>query len=400
MSLLVVLALALALNVIATRRLLLLGERFHMGRMFIAVVWIAPFFGALLALMHTAPAMRALRSAAAQPAAAAREPAPHEVLAPDVLPFPVREHLRQANGFALLDWRAATAWLDTIADSHTRAAARADLQAAWLAHLGESIHESFQLHESEDALILSSLDRAEVAAMARYVSMARKRIAQTLGGLVRFPEGMRSVVLVLDDEDWYYHYISIYYPAGGEFALSGGMFVDAGCPHFIVRRDELRTIEPTIAHELTHSALAHLSLPRWLDEGLAVNTEHKIAGAHRGLHTPRQLHEKHRAFWNDELIQAFWSGESFFRTDDGNLLSYDLARIMVAQMGRSWPAFEQFATHARRDDAGAAAARDHMALDLGAYASLIVERDPSEAWTPAIAAEDEPAEAASSPSAG
>ena len=173
------------------------------------------------------------------------------------------------------------------------------------------------------------------------------------------------------------------------------MFIDAGCPHFVVRRAELSAIEPVIAHELTHSALSHLRLPRWLDEGLAVNTEHRIAGAHRGLHTPRQLHAKHLQFWNDETIQQFWSGESFFRTDDGNMLSYDLARIMVAQMGRAWPPFERFATDAARADAGASAAREHMELDLGAYVSLMFEREPSEAWRPAVeSSEPETAEAA------
>lgn|GEM_PF-4018294 len=77
---------------------------------------------------------------------------------------------------------------------------------------------------------------------------------------------------------------------------------------------------------------------------------------------------------------------SFRRQDDGNLLSYELACIMVAQLGRDWAAFEQFARTARRADAGAAAAREHLQLDLGAYASLIVEREPSAGWTSAVAA--------------
>ncbi len=379
----VVLAAWLALNVLATRHILLLGERARMPRMRIAWVWLAPFVGAVLSLLETMAARRQLRAERAEPAVHAREPAPDEVAAAGTLAFPVREHLHEANGFPLVDWRAGEAWLATIAEDDARAAARIDLHRAWLEHLRDSLHEGFRVHESEDVLILSSLETAVANATGRYVTMARKRVAQTLGTLARFPSGLKSVVLVLDDEETYYRYISIFYPAEGEFALSGGVFLDAGCPHFVVRRDDLSAVEPTIAHELTHSALAHLRLPRWLDEGLAVNTEHRIAGAHRGLHTPRELHEKHRAFWHDESIQQFWSGRSFFRTDDGNLLSYDLARIMVAQMGRNWPAFEQFARHARRGDAGAAAAREHMGVDLGAYASLIVEREPSEAWTPA-----------------
>jgi hypothetical protein len=233
-------------------------------------------------------------------------------------------------------------------------------------------------------MILSSLEPAIVDAMSRYVTTTRKRVARTLGALANFPAGLKSIVLVLDDEDAYYRYVSMFDPSEGEFALSGGSFINMSCPHFVVRRDNLSAVEPVIAHELTHSALAHLELPLWIDEGLAVNTEHRTAGAHRGLHTAKQLHAKHVAFWNDELIQQFWSGASFRRTDDGNMLSYDLARIMVAQMGRRWPAFERFAQGARRADAGASAARAHLELDLGTYVSLMFEREPTAAWSPAL----------------
>ncbi len=34
----------------------------------------------------------------------------------------------------------------------------------------------------------------------------------------------------MDTDEDYYRYVSLYYP-DGEFATSGGMFIDAGCPH-------------------------------------------------------------------------------------------------------------------------------------------------------------------------
>jgi hypothetical protein len=379
----VALAALVALNILATRRVLSFGERLPMRRMVVAMVWIAPVAGAGIAFLHTAPALRQLRREAAAPPMREDEPAAEEIEAPGAPSFVVRPHLLDAGGFAMLDWRAAEAWLAAVPDAPARAAARIELHRAWLQHLRDSLGDAFWLHESDDALIVSSLEEPAAAAMSRYVTAARRRVAQTLGELARFPQGLKSVVLVVDDVDSYYRYIGMFYPAEGEFALSGGIFIGAGCPHFVVRRAELNSVEPVIAHELTHSALAHLDLPLWVDEGLAVNTEHRIAGAHRGLHTPRQLHAKHVAFWNDELIQEFWSGASFHRADDGNMLSYDLARIMVAQMGRSWPAFERFAAAARREDAGDGAAREHLELDLGAYVSLLVEREPSAAWTPA-----------------
>jgi len=141
-------------------------------------------------------------------------------------------------------------------------------------------------------------------------------------------------------------------------------------------------IEPVIAHELTHSALAHLSLPKWLDEGLAVNTEHKVAGARRLDHTPQELHRMHIEFWNAERIQQFWSGASFDRTDDGNLLSYELARIVVEQMARQWDEFARFVACAKREDAGAASAHAHLSISLGSCAATLLELDSAPSCEP------------------
>jgi len=379
----VVLAAWLALNVLATRSLWRLRHRLRMAGMWIAMAWLVPFMGAGMALVEVRNARRQLAAEDAPVHSIPQEPAPEEVQGAGVEPFPLRAHLHAAHGFLLVDWPAAMRWLATIADADARALARMDLHRAWLEHLRDAVGGASWVHEGDDAMILSSLEPGVAAAMSRYVSTARKRVAQTLGALAHFPPGLKSVVLVMDDEDAYYAYISLYGSSDGEQAFSGGCFIDAGCPHFVVRRADLSAVEPVVAHELTHSALAHLHLPLWVDEGLAVNTEHRIAGAHRGLHTPRQLHAKHVAFWNEETIQQFWTGDSFRRSDDGNLLSYDLARIMVAQMGRSWPAFERFAQAAGRGDAGAASARSHLGLDLGAYVALMCEREPPSAGQPA-----------------
>ncbi len=341
---------------------------------------------ALLALGIIATVAWRQRDAARRaPRAIAHEPVPGEVHGVGVASFPVPAHLQRVHGFALLDWTAAARWLATLPSDEARAGARLDLHRAWLAHLRASLHDGFWLHEGDDALILSSLEVKVAAAMGRYVTTTRARVAQTLGALASFPHGTKSVVLVMDDEEAYYAYVSIYGSADGEQAFSGGCFIDAGCPHFVVRRDALSHVEPVIVHELTHSALSHLRLPLWVDEGLAVNTQHRFTGARRGPDTPQEMHARHVAFWNDETIQQFWTGASFRRADEGNALSYDLARIIVAQLGRAWPAFERFAQAARRSDAGAASARQHLGIDLGAYVSLLCEREPSPAWQPATA---------------
>lgn len=101
----------------------------------------------------------------------------------------------------------------------------------------------------------------------------------------------------------------------------------------------MSAIEPTIAHELTHYLLQHLPIPAWLNEGIAVNTEHRLSPPGRPLYTPDEMHEKHLAFWDETTIQEFWSGKSWRRPDEGNSLSYDLAVHFVAMSSRDFAAF-------------------------------------------------------------
>jgi hypothetical protein len=161
------------------------------------------------------------------------------------------------------------------------------------------------------------------------------------------------------------------------------MFLQAGCPHFVtVHHDETHTIERIIAHEMTHAGLAHLPIPLWLNEGLAVNTEDKLMGRMPKLLSPAEMRRKHLAFWGATEIQEFWSGRSFHRPDDGNLLSYDLAQILVEIFAADWPRFCAFASAAHYEDAGAAAAREHLGVDLGESLASLFEQDSAEGWQP------------------
>jgi hypothetical protein len=244
--------------------------------------------------------------------------------------------------------------------------------------VGEYAH----LYESDDAFILSTLESRVVKSMADYITITRRRICSVLQDMASFPANEKCIVVIFDSEEDYYRYISIYYPELGEFATSGGMFIDNGCAHFVAVYADLSIIEPVIAHEMTHLALSHHKLPKWLDEGIAVNTEQRLTGAKSFIYTPKELHQKHLRFWNAEIIQEFWSGKSFDRTDDGNLLSYELARIIVEQLAKQWGSFSHFVKSARRQDAGAEAARAELAIDIGAFAAALLEVPPTNNWAP------------------
>lgn len=87
----------------------------------------------------------------------------------------------------------------------------------------------------------------------------------------------KELLIAFDDSEDYYRYVSGFYPEEGTFAMSSGMHLGSGCGHFVTHGTELHAIEPVIVHAMTHSCLAHLSLPVWLDEGMAVNAERMFA---------------------------------------------------------------------------------------------------------------------------
>ena len=80
--------------------------------------------------------------------------------------------------------------------------------------------------------------------------------------------------------------------------------------------------------------------------------------------------ERHQSYWTEERIQAFWTGESFFFTDDGNELSYHLAQFILSavyQGGATPPDMinEFILAAGGSDDAGATAAREVLGFDSG-----------------------------------
>jgi hypothetical protein len=238
------------------------------------------------------------------------------------------------------------------------------------------------LSESPNALLLSSLDANVARAALESMERTLSRVVRVLDGIAAVPPWGRDLLIVFDDAESHYRYVSCYYPDAGEFAFSSGMHINAGCSHHVTTRADLRSMEPIMAHEMTHGCLGHLPLPAWLNEGLAVNVERRIAGTGPAEFTPQQLHARHVGFWGEQEVQEFWSGKSFLRTDDGNMLSYDLARIIVEQTAKDWERFRRFVLAADSADAGAAAARDHLGIDLGEAVCALLEKAPSITWAP------------------
>jgi hypothetical protein len=298
--------------------------------------------------------------------------------------FPLQVHLETRDGFPLLDWQAVNAWLAGIAPSR-HAEAWTACERGWLMHFCSAQGGEFRLDENETAMIVSDLPPNVARAALEFMSRTLRRIHVVLKGIAQVPDAGKDLLIVFADPDTYYRYVSLFYPDTGEFALSAGMHINQGCSHFVTVGKDLHQVEPVIAHEMTHGCLSHLPIPAWVNEGLAVNVEKRLTGPGTSLHTPERMHERHAEFWTPQTIQEFWSGKSFLRTDQGNELSYDLARILVEQFSKDWDGFVRFCNAAQAEDGGAAAAVAALGADLGALvAALFRDADEtgSEAWAP------------------
>jgi hypothetical protein len=337
--------------------------------------------------------LRLLRSLVApkQPATSDAEtlapaPPPLTIAVEGSVAFNVTDNLLDANGLPVLDWGAVQKWIDRISAEPAQARAWSDCERAWLEHLRAALGHEYRLREHGSTLLLSTLDKNVADATLAFVSKTLQRVVRILDGVAHVPEWGHDILVVFDEDDTYYKYVAYYYPEAGEYAASGGMYINAGCGHFATVKADLRTIEPVIAHELTHACLAHLPIPAWLNEGIAVSTEQRLCPPVAGISTPQQMHARHRKFWGPVEIQQFWSGKSFVRADEANELSYDLARIIVSQFAADWDRFRPFVLSANCDDGGAAAAAEHLGVQLGDAVCALLELTPSARWAPNPAA--------------
>ena len=291
------------------------------------------------------------------------------------------------------DWRQVHAWVDGFEQARREAAFLA-CERAWLGMLAQALGPEYRVFESDHALVLSGRPGNEADAALAFVGGTRRRVRRLLEELAGDDTG-KEVLLSFADADTYSRYARYYCRNLDETMVSAGMFLHAGSEHFIVHGEKLWRLEPTIVHELTHAQLAHLRLPLWVNEGMAVNTEERLTQRGADAYEVKALEAKHAAFWTPDTIQQFWNGKAYKRPDEGSELAYDLGRLLVNGMCRDWNAFKRFAVAARADDGGAQAAAEYLHVDLGeAVRHFLNAKDGQwgpcpDAWSGAVDVETE-----------
>lgn len=183
--------------------------------------------------------------------------------------------------------------------------------AAWLDATATALDQRYTRAESAHFMLLSALEPRATRVLLDYLERSRKRVLAALAGIATDEGHGKTVVMVFGEEDLYYRYIANYGSDSSQpEAHSSGMFVDAGYGHFVFTQGAFETMEPVVVHEMTHCLVRHLQIPAWLNEGLAVNTEHRFVPV-RPRYRPNELQYLFANFWDASTIQEFWSGKSF-----------------------------------------------------------------------------------------
>lgn len=294
---------------------------------------------------------------------------------PPELPALEREELEDllvtGAELPMIDWDAADSRAERLeGGDHARDLWRRALAAAWLERLKSELaspHERWRTANVEG--LAPAADQLSVV-VRRAAEASFAAIQSALGDAWDghpIPPVAIAAVAAIDD---YYSLKSAAYEAEGEFAGSGGCFLNRPFPIILLPTSTRWSVESTIAHELTHHALSGLSLPLWAEEGLTQMMEERVT-RQTSFRVDRELVERHVAHWSSRGLQAFWSGDAFrSAAEDDQELAYHLAELLARRMLADRPKeYLAFLKQCDHDDHGADAARRRLGMTLGQIAA-------------------------------
>ncbi len=310
----------------------------------------------------------------------------HQGQRPLLEPVAFSSAIHKLHGLPHMDWQQVRNIISDRLEPELAGAAVACAVRYWLEMMAAAGGTRYAVFEDSDFLIMHSGG----AGRARRITEAIAPAWHLIGNLMEIsPKGDagglgldKRAILIFDNPDQYYDYISVFYPDQNTvFGTSAGVFLSHGYPHIVLNAVANAVSLQTLVHELTHSAVANLPLPRWLNEGLAQQMEDLVRPAHLPFKlSARELRVQQR-YWGWFGIQRFWFGSSF-NLKGGQRPSYQLSEVIVRSLmtgrGRNG-LFKQFLLHAHRRDAGEQAARQFLNVGVGDLAAEFLGSGP---WSP------------------
>lgn len=279
----------------------------------------------------------------------------------------IAPHFPDREGFCHPDWNAIGNFIETSFPKSDWQQVWVQVVQLWLEKIRDQLAGSYKLYETPNFFILSAGEQDAIDATHKLCETSLKIILKSLPGVAMAEGYGKRVVILFSTQDEYYSYISGFYPEG-EHPMSGGICLsNEGYVHFAMPAFDNYSYGAVLVHELAHSCVAHLPLPLWLNEAIAMRME-EIAGYRQHPELDKESYQKHLRHWTAETIQLFWNGQSWSSPGDGFDLSYDLARILWKKIEIDQVASHQsilkFLSSADHKDAGRSACQATFNLTL------------------------------------
>jgi hypothetical protein len=257
------------------------------------------------------------------------------------------------EGFSRPNWKMIHQFVKARVPKEDLPAVSDYIATKWLEELAGDLGGAAQVRRSHNFFCLSDLSSDTTRKVLTYAEFVLATIRGFLGFAAWSGFYGKHALLLFSDPDDYYAYIS-YYNRDGKHILSGGVFIRQGYAHIALPYDNPYSAHHVVVHELTHNLLCHLPIPLWLNEGLAMVIESRVA--QRGPSLSGELADRHHNHWNETNIQAFWAGTTFDVPGDESELSYSLGEILVNLLSERGAAFSEFVQAADWRDGGQDAA--------------------------------------------
>jgi hypothetical protein len=290
----------------------------------------------------------------------------------------LREFLYPGSALPQLQWDLVRSRVKEQTDEREQHDFSTGFTRQWVQLMRDALGDPYVVSESDNFVLLGPETRVSNFAMLRAAEHRRESLLNLLPDLAEFHSFGKLPVIVLYGDVAYYAHVSHYQPEG-EFGRSGGMNVRGDWPHVVLVDAEPTTLHRSLAHELTHAALMHLTLPLWVEEGLAQLSEHDVTGETANFDVKKVRRQKEH--WRSLGLELFWSGKGFFCSDASQEFSYILAeilmRLLLEDFRPRWFGLDQrplehliaFLRAAQAEDAGQAAAKEHLGKSLGQLAA-------------------------------
>lgn len=273
---------------------------------------------------------------------------------------------RKPGRFPHPDWEGIAALIEAPgADRSAVNLAWCTAATQWMGYFAEALGSGYKVFESDNFILVSTADTSRIHGTLRFLEECHARISESLPFVKHEVLYGKCAVVVFGSEDDFYGYFADFHEVDGDYAMAGGVYLNEGYGHFALPSENLAVYRSVMCHELCHALLASMELPAWLDEAVTGEIEHQIVGGNP-YELDREIIKEHRGYWTTQRLNSFWSGESFGFPDNGQRLSYHLARFLFNALASysSPDSMASFMKSASREDSALSAARDILGVDL------------------------------------